>query len=133
MTARSQKNKRCCKRQVLTSLLNCGNPNAYYRNVKFAVQLAKTTHQKNRCIAAFLFKFCFLSLYCSWCSCIRHHYCCNRCKFDYLANQIGSSGLPAAQVRPPPISLAARSRNSRAGRRLFAHRHSIDATSVFRQ
>ena len=32
VAARGQKNKRCCKRQILTSLLNCGNPNAYYRN-----------------------------------------------------------------------------------------------------
>ena len=77
VAARGRKNKRCCKRQNLTSLLNCGNPNAYYRNVKFAVQRAKTTHQKNQGVAAFLFKFCFFSLYCSWCSCLRHHYCCN--------------------------------------------------------
>ena len=89
----SRKSKRCCKRQILTSLLNCGNPNACYRNVKFAVQQAKTipVHQKNRGVAAFLFEFCSFSLHCSWCSCLRHHYYCNRCKFDYLADKIGHS------------------------------------------
>ena len=50
VAARGQKNKRCCKRQIFTSLLNCGNPNANYRNVKFAVPRAKTIHQKkSRC------------------------------------------------------------------------------------
>ena len=91
MAARGQKNERCCKRQTLTSRLNCGNPNAYYRNVKFAVQRATTIQQKNRGVAAFLFKFCFFNLHCSWCICLRYHYCCNRSKFDYRADKIGHS------------------------------------------
>ena len=42
------------------------------------------------------------------------------------ASQVAEiGGLPAALVRPPPISLAARSRNPTAGRRLFAHRRDI--------
>ena len=72
MAALGQKNKRCYKRHISESLLNCGNPNAYYRNVKFAVQRAKTIQQKNRGVAAFLFKFCVFNLHCSWCSCFRH-------------------------------------------------------------
>ena len=66
-----------------------GNPNAYYRNVKFAVRRAYTIQQKNRGVAAFLFKFCCFNLHCNWCSRLRHQYCCSRSKFDHLADQIG--------------------------------------------
>ena len=44
------------------SAFNCGNPNVYYRNVKFAVQRAKTIQQKNRVVVSFVFKFCFFNL-----------------------------------------------------------------------
>ena len=67
MAGRGQQNKRCCKPQISTSLLNCGNPNAYCRKVKFAVRRTNTIQQKNRSFAAFLFKFC---LHCNWCSCL---------------------------------------------------------------
>ena len=59
VTAYGQKNKRCSKRQILTSLLSCGNPNAYHRHVKFSVRRANTIQQKNQGVAAFLFKFFF--------------------------------------------------------------------------
>ena len=62
---------------------------------------------------------------------------CKTEKLEYFNARLSQvaeiGGLPAARVRPPPISLAARSRIPTAGRLPFAHRHSIGATSVFRQ